>query len=52
MNAGFLEARKIFRFQCAVFHDVDLVPENNLVRYACPSQPTHLSVSIDNMDYK
>ncbi|KAK3097648.1 hypothetical protein FSP39_011724 [Pinctada imbricata] len=52
MNAGFLEAAKSFPFECVIFHDVDLIPENDRVPYSCAGQPTHLSVAIDEMDYK
>ena len=52
MNAGFLESANLFPFECAIFHDVDLIPENDRVPYACAGQPTHLSVAIDEMDYK
>ncbi|ESO94827.1 hypothetical protein LOTGIDRAFT_161079 [Lottia gigantea] len=52
MNAAFKEALKIFDFQCAVFHDVDLIPEDDRNMYTCPQQPRHLSVAIDEMNYK
>ena len=29
MNIGFVEANKIDNFDCFVFHDVDLVPEDD-----------------------
>ena len=35
MNAAFLEARKLDNFTCFVFHDVDMVPENDLMLYRC-----------------
>ncbi|XP_033741721.1 beta-1,4-N-acetylgalactosaminyltransferase bre-4-like [Pecten maximus] len=52
MNAAFLEAKKRFRFHCVIFHDVDLVPENDRNLYSCPWQPTHLSVAVDEMHYR
>ena len=52
MNAGFLEASRLFTFDCAIFHDVDLIPENDDIPYSCQSQPTHMSVAIDEMDYR
>ena len=29
MNIGYLEARKSYPYDCYVFHDVDLIPENS-----------------------
>ena len=29
MNIGFVEALKMYDFECFVFHDVDLVPEDD-----------------------
>jgi hypothetical protein len=29
MNIGFVEALKIYDYQCFIFHDVDLIPETN-----------------------
>ncbi|XP_069107745.1 beta-1,4-N-acetylgalactosaminyltransferase bre-4-like [Argopecten irradians] len=52
MNAAFLEAVKRFNFNCVIFHDVDLVPENDRNLYSCPWQPTHLSVAVDEMHYR
>ncbi|KAK6187774.1 hypothetical protein SNE40_005726 [Patella caerulea] len=52
MNAAFKEALKQYDFQCVVFHDVDLIPEDDRNLYTCPSQPRHMSVAIDEMDYK
>ncbi|PVD32097.1 hypothetical protein C0Q70_07525 [Pomacea canaliculata] len=53
MNAGFLEAMKIFPdFRCAVFHDVDLLPEDDRISYSCPDMPRHLSVGVNEFKYK
>ncbi|XP_061182787.1 beta-1,4-N-acetylgalactosaminyltransferase bre-4-like [Saccostrea echinata] len=52
MNAGFLEAGKLFDFNCVFFHDVDLIPENDRNLYYCGDQPRHLSVAIDEDGYK
>ena len=35
MNVGVLEAKRLGNFSCFVFHDVDMVPENDLVLYRC-----------------
>ena len=29
MNIAFLEGVKLYNFQCFIFHDVDLVPEDD-----------------------
>ncbi|XP_041351290.1 beta-1,4-N-acetylgalactosaminyltransferase bre-4-like [Gigantopelta aegis] len=52
MNAAFKEALKLYDFQCIVFHDVDLVPEDDRNMYTCPWQPRHMSVAIDEHDYR
>lgn len=64
MNAGFLEimALKVnqtsdknisFNFDCVVFHDVDLLPEDDRIMYSCPYyKPRHLSVAIDKYGYR
>ena len=52
MNIAFVEALKLFPYQCFVFHDVDLVPEDDRNMYSCPVQPRHMSVAIDEMGYK
>ncbi|XP_064613784.1 beta-1,4-N-acetylgalactosaminyltransferase bre-4-like isoform X1 [Liolophura sinensis] len=52
MNAAFKEAIKMYDFQCFVFHDVDLIPEDDRNMYSCPVQPRHMSVAIDEMGYR
>ena len=57
MNIGFVEARQMSSdeaFDCFVFHDVDLLPENDLNSYACPSHGyAHQLVSlVDIYNYK
>ena len=34
MNAAFQESKLFFDFDCVVFHDVDMLPENDLNSYA------------------
>ena len=61
MNAGFKEIvmlnrlRREFKnfveFECVIFHDVDLLPTNDLNLYSCPQKPRHLSILVDNFDY-
>lgn len=52
MNVGFLEAMKLSKWDCFIFHDVDLIPLDDRNLYRCPKQPRHMSVAIDTMDFK
>ena len=52
MNIGALEALKQYQYDCFVFHDVDLLPEDDRNLYTCPEQPRHMSIAIDTMGYK
>ncbi|XP_061175167.1 beta-1,4-N-acetylgalactosaminyltransferase bre-4-like [Saccostrea echinata] len=51
-NVGFMEASSDYDFDCFIFHDVDLLPMNDLNLYSCPDQPRHMSVAIDKYKYK
>ena len=52
MNIGFVEAMKDRNWTCAIFHDVDLLPEDDRNLYSCPDQPRHLSVAVDKFKYR
>lgn len=52
MNVGFAEASKVRDFDCFIFHDVDLLPEDDRNLYTCPEQPRHMSVAVDVFKYK
>lgn len=52
MNIGFAEALKLYDWQCFIFHDVDLLPEDDRNIYSCPEQPRHMSVAVDTLAYK
>jgi beta-1,4-galactosyltransferase 3 len=52
MNVGFVEASRFYGWQCFVFHDIDLLPEDDRNIYSCPQQPRHMSVSVDKFNYK
>ncbi|XP_065211154.1 beta-1,4-N-acetylgalactosaminyltransferase bre-4-like [Planococcus citri] len=52
MNVGFFEAMKIRPFHCFIFHDVDLLPEDDRNLYTCSESPRHMSVEIDVFEYK
>ncbi|CAG2167984.1 unnamed protein product [Oppiella nova] len=51
MNAGVREALKENDFHCFVFHDVDLIPEDDRNLYSCPLAPRHMSVAVDKFNY-
>ena len=52
INVGFVEALKDFAWDCFIFHDVDLLPEDDRNLYNCPEQPRHLSVAVDKFKYR
>ncbi|KAM4726967.1 beta-1,4-galactosyltransferase 4 isoform 2-T3 [Anableps anableps] len=52
LNVGYLEAIKDFSWECFIFHDVDLVPENDHNLYVCDQQPKHLVVGRNVTGYK
>lgn len=52
MNAGFNEVMRMNKFDCVIFHDVDMLPESDFNIYQCQDSPTHLSPLIDKFDYK
>ena len=51
-NVGFSEASKISDWDCFVFHDVDLLPEDDRNLYTCPDMPRHMSVAVNKFKYK
>jgi hypothetical protein len=53
MNVGFKEALKSRNFDCFIFHDIDLLPEDDRNLYTCPpGQPRHMSVAVDIFKYR
>ena len=50
MNAAFTEFQE--QFSCIVFHDVDMLPEDDRNLYKCNESPTHLSTKISKFKYK
>ncbi|XP_012874818.1 PREDICTED: beta-1,4-galactosyltransferase 4 isoform X2 [Dipodomys ordii] len=52
LNVGYLEALKEENWDCFIFHDVDLVPENDLNLYTCEDQPKHLVVGRNSTGYR
>ncbi|KAI6178792.1 Beta-1,4-N-acetylgalactosaminyltransferase bre-4 [Aphelenchoides besseyi] len=52
MNVGFVEANRFYDFNCMIFHDIDLLPEDDRNLYSCPEKPRHMSVAVDKFNYK
>ncbi|XP_076444755.1 beta-1,4-N-acetylgalactosaminyltransferase bre-4-like [Babylonia areolata] len=52
LNIGAVEALGLWDVGCFVFHDVDLVPENDRNLYTCPEMPRHMSAAVDKFNYK
>ena len=38
MNVGAVEAKRLGNFSCFVFHDVDMLPEDDRALYKCPEE--------------
>ena len=51
-NIGYKEALKFDQFDCFIFHDVDLIPEDDRNEYSCPTSPRHMSVAVDKFQYR
>ncbi|CAH1272364.1 B4GALT1 [Branchiostoma lanceolatum] len=51
-NIGFSEVMKTETYDCFIFHDVDLIPEDDRIKYSCSSSPRHLSVAVDKFGYR
>ena len=52
LNIGYREAVERGNFDCFIFHDVDLLAEDDRNLYRCADVPRHLSVGIDKWDYQ
>lgn len=53
MNVGFVQALEDNpNWDCFVFHDVDLFPEDERNLYSCPKMPLHMSSAVSTFDYK
>ncbi|XP_041479655.1 beta-1,4-galactosyltransferase 6-like [Lytechinus variegatus] len=52
LNVGFLEALKLTRYDCYVFHDVDHLALNANNYYGCDSMPRHFISGDDYWDYR
>jgi len=54
MNIGFLEALKLSgnKWECFIFHDVDLLPEDERNLYTCAEKPRHMSAAVSTLLYR
>ncbi|RVE45462.1 hypothetical protein evm_009897 [Chilo suppressalis] len=41
-NVGYVEAMKLGKWDCMVFHDVDMLPMSKHIMYSCPVWPRHM----------
>ncbi|XP_063302603.1 beta-1,4-galactosyltransferase 4-like isoform X1 [Pelobates fuscus] len=51
LNVGYLEALKEMQWDCFIFHDVDLLPENDFNLYLCDTEPKQLVVVRNTTNY-
>ena len=52
MNSAFVEIGARGPFDCYIFHDVDMLPEDDRNIYACAKTPRHLGAYIKKYDYR
>ena len=52
LNVGYQESLEFASYDCFIFHDVDLLPEDYRNLYTCHPMPRHMSVAVDKFDYK
>ncbi|CAF1356813.1 unnamed protein product [Rotaria sordida] len=50
-NVGYLETIKLYQYDCFIFHDVDLLPEDLRNIYKCENQPRHMAVAMDKFNH-
>ncbi len=54
MNIGFIEVNKqlLDSCNCFIFHDIDILPENELISYKCNNKmPKQMATSISRFNY-
>ncbi len=52
MNIAFKEVMTSGDFDCVVFHDVDILPEDDRALFYCGPSPVHYAVQMDLLNYK
>ncbi len=51
MNIGFKEAMKLGEFDCIVFHDIDLMMEDDRAIFYCDNNPVHYAGAMNTWNY-
>ncbi|XP_026735957.1 beta-1,4-N-acetylgalactosaminyltransferase bre-4-like [Trichoplusia ni] len=51
-NIAFLESQRFGSWDCLIFHDVDLIPEDERIPYSCQENPTHMAAAVESFGYK
>uniref|UniRef100_A0A914XRV4 Beta-1,4-N-acetylgalactosaminyltransferase n=1 Tax=Plectus sambesii TaxID=2011161 RepID=A0A914XRV4_9BILA len=51
LNAAFDYARGNYRVDCVIFHDVDMLPEDDHIPYSCAKWPMHLGAYVNTFNY-
>jgi len=52
MNAAFVLVRSYANFDCYIFHDVDMLPEDDRNFYTCSLVPRHVGSHISKWKYQ
>jgi len=52
MNVGFLKTRAFADFDCFIFHDVDMLAQDDRNFYVCSPQPRHVGSYLQHLNYK
>jgi hypothetical protein len=52
MNVAFEVALSLDSYDCFIFHDVDMLPEDDRNFYTCSSVPRHVGSHLNKWDYK
>ena len=53
MNVGVAVTQKLGNFSCFIFHDVDILPEDDRAVYNCPEKEAlHLAVAVSRWKYR
>ena len=53
MNAAYIEALKEDNWDCFLFHDVDMIPEDDYLLYECHNEaPKHFAVALSIRNYE